>query len=108
MLYSLDINVLTFAGITSSKYLSLAKLKSNMVTSAPRPAAIFAALVPTTPPPSIITFAGLTPGTPPKSMPRPPEGFSKYLAPSWMAIRPATSDIGTKSGNDLSVFSTVS
>jgi len=43
-------------------------------TGAPIPTAIFAALVPTMPPPRITTFAGATPGTPPRRMPRPPLG----------------------------------
>ena len=42
------------------------------LTRAPKPAAILAALIPTTPPPMISTLAGATPGTPPSSIPRPP------------------------------------
>ena len=45
--------------------------------SAPRPTAIFAAFVPTTPPPIIVTFPRETPGTPASRMPFPPLGFSK-------------------------------
>ena len=44
------------------------------------------------------TFAGSTPGTPPRRMPRPSNGRSRYFAPSWMLIRPATSLIGVNSG----------
>ncbi len=81
---------------------------SIIITLAPNPAAIFAASVPTIPPPKIITFAGRTPGTPPSNIPLPPDGFSKYLAPSCTAILPATSDIGTSNGRLRSDFSTVS
>src|ERR1043165_9187586 len=63
------------------------------------PAAIFAALRPTRPPPRITTFAGATPGTPPSNTPRPPYNFSRYFAPSCTAMRPATSDIGVTSGS---------
>ena len=56
-------------------------------------------LIPTTPPPMITTSAGGTPGTPPSRTPLPPKTFSRYLAPSWTAIRPATSDIGVSSGS---------
>ena len=48
-----------------------------MITSAPNPAAIQAAWVPTIPPPRISTFAGSTPGTPPNKIPLPPSGFSR-------------------------------
>ena len=54
---------------------------------------------PTTPPPMITTSPGATPGTPPSRMPLPPNTFSRYLAPSCTAIRPATSDIGVSSGS---------
>ena len=64
----------------------------------PSPAAILAALMPTTPPPMITTSAGGTPGTPPSRTPLPPKTFSRYLAPSCTAMRPATSDIGVSSG----------
>ena len=67
-----------------------------MVTSAPRPTAILAALRPTTPPPITATLAGSTPGTPPSSTPRPPLAFCSAVAPAWMASLPATSDIGGK------------
>ena len=43
--------------------------------------------------------AGGTPGTPPSRMPRPSNGRSRYFAPSWMLIRPATSLIGVSSGS---------
>src|SRR6478672_2014838 len=53
---------------------------SMITTSAPKPAATFAALVPTTPPPSTTTCAGATPGTPPNKIPRPIIGFSRDFA----------------------------
>src|SRR5262250_2475074 len=65
-----------------------------MATLAPRPAATLAALAPTTPPPRMTTLAGSTPGTPPSRMPRPSKGRSRYFAPSWMLMRPATSLVG--------------
>ena len=71
---------------------------SRIRTLAPRPAATLAALEPTTPPPRMATSAGATPGTPESRMPRPSCGRSRYLAPSWMLIRPATSLIGVSSG----------
>ena len=37
-------------------------------------------------------------GTPASKIPRPSWGRSRYLAPSWMLIRPATSLIGVSSG----------
>ena len=51
------------------------------------------------PPPITSTCAGGTPGTPPSSMPRPPFDRSRNCAPTCVAIRPATSDIGVSSGN---------
>src|SRR5690348_4773085 len=81
---------------------------SRIVTFAPSPAAIFAAFVPTTPPPRITTLPGATPGTPPSRMPRPPCSFSRYLAPSCTAMRPATSDIGVRSGSSPDGNCTVS
>jgi hypothetical protein len=81
---------------------------SRIVTCAPRPAAIFAALVPTTPPPMITTSPGATPGTPPSSTPLPPKIFSRYLAPCCTAMRPATSDIGVSSGSSPEGSCTVS
>ena len=68
------------------------------VTVAPMPALIKAALLPATPPPRMTTSAGGTPGTPPSSTPRPPFSFSRQRAPTWGAMRPATSDIGVSSG----------
>ena len=53
------------------------RLRSTSVTLAPKPRAIFAALVPTMPPPTMVTCAGGTPGTPPSRMPRPPCSFSR-------------------------------
>ena len=46
-----------------------------MVTWAPIPSAILAALMPTVPPPMMATLAGGVPGTPPKSTPLPPFSF---------------------------------
>ena len=62
------------------------------------PIAMKAAFIPTAPPPMIITFAAATPGTPPSRTPRPPSGFSSMKAPAWVAILPAISDIGARSG----------
>ena len=81
---------------------------SSTTTFAPMPAAIFAELMPTTPPPRMTTFAGATPGTPPSSTPRPPYSFSRYLAPSCTAMRPATSDMGVSNGSSRDGSSTVS
>ena len=83
-------------------------LRSNTNTSASMPIAMAAALKPTTPPPITITFAAATPGTPPSSTPRPPSGFSSMNAPAWVAILPATSDIGASSGSRPCESSTVS
>ena len=58
------------------------------------PTPISAAWLPATPPPMITMSAGGTPGTPPSSTPRPPFSFSRQRAPTWGAMRPATSDIG--------------
>ena len=44
-------------------------------------------------------IAGGTPGTPPSSTPRPPFSFSRQCAPTCVAMRPATSDIGVSSGS---------
>jgi hypothetical protein len=79
-----------------------------MYVVAPSPAAIFAALAPTIPPPMITTVAGATPGTPARRIPRPSIGFSRNFAPSCTAIRPATSLIGMRRGRDRSSASTVS
>lgn len=68
-------------------------------TWAPKPAATRAAFVPTTPAPRTSTVPGSTPETPPSRMPRPFIGRSRYLAPSWMLMRPATSLIGVSSGS---------
>ena len=56
----------------------------------------------------ITTSPGATPGTPPSRMPLPPNTFSRYLAPSCTAIRPATSDIGVSSGSSPLASWTVS
>ena len=74
-------------------------LMSRMVTSAPRPRAIAAALVPATPAPRTTTLAGRTPGTPPSRMPLPPAGAIREVAPTWTDSRPATSDMGASSGS---------
>ena len=66
--------------------------------SAPIPIAMWAAWVPTTPPPMTTTLAGSTPGTPPSSIPLPPLTFSSAWAAAWMESRPATSDIGASRG----------
>ena len=81
---------------------------SMIETRAPSPAAIFAAWVPTTPPPRTSTLAGSTPGTPPSRIPDPPWGRSRYLAPAWIAIRPATSLMGVRSGSEPRSGPTVS
>lgn len=159
MLAAVEKRVETLAGITVSRYLSLlgtamckssagrvssyaltdtaiffalahlSRFTSMMVTFAPRPAAILAASVPTTPQPKTRTFPLAVPGTPPSRTPRPPGresdsephhgrtqhkrqyapiGFSRYLAPSCVAMRPAISDMGTSRGSERSAFSTVS
>ena len=46
-----------------------------MVTCAPMPSAILAALMPTVPPPTMVTLAGGVPGTPPRRTPLPPFSF---------------------------------
>ena len=52
--------------------------------------------------------AAYTPDTPPMRTPRPPLPRSRQCAPTWGAIRPATSDIGASSGRDRSGSCTVS
>src|SRR5439155_14128092 len=69
-----------------------------MRTFAPSPAATLAALAPTTPPPRMATLAGSTPGTPPRRMPRPSNGRSRYLAPSWMLMRQRLLDLDDEVG----------
>ena len=54
------------------------------------------------------TLAAYTPETPPISTPRPPPERIRWYAPTCGASRPATSDIGASSGNELSDSSTVS
>src|SRR2546426_2817064 len=90
-LWRLEYSRSTFEGSTSARYRRRSSDRSSSVTRAPRPAAIFAAFAPTTPPPMISTSAGSTPGTPPSRIPLPPYTFSRYFAPSCTAIRPATS-----------------
>ena len=46
------------------------------------------------------TLPGETPGTPASKTPRPPFGLSKTSAPTCVAIRPATSLMGTSKGSD--------
>ncbi len=72
------------------------------------PMAMKAAFMPTAPPPITSTLAAATPGTPASRMPRPPNGFSSMYAPAWVAIFPAISDIGARSGSRPSRSSTVS
>ena len=75
-----------------------AALFSRIVTSEPSPTAILAAFSPTTPPPTTAVRPRGTPGTPPSRIPEPPQVRCRWWAPSWMAIRPATSLIGVSSG----------
>ena len=82
--------------------------RSTNTTSAPRPAAIRAAFMPTTPPPSTNTRAGGTPGTPEISKPMPPLCFSRVSPAENTAIRPATSDIGASNGRPPCASVTVS
>ena len=72
MVQALEASVTTWPLKISSNWRSRLRLRSMMVTCAPMPSAILAALVPTIPPPRITTLAGATPGTPPSRMPRPP------------------------------------
>lgn len=108
MLASVAVRVITRPPKTSSRYWRRLWFTSRMVTWAPIPRAILAALVPTVPPPRITTLAGATPGTPPRRTPRPPLGFSRNWAPTWGAIRPATSLMGTRRGRVPSGSWTVS
>ena len=48
------------------------------------PIAIFAAFVPTVPPPMITTLPGATPGTPESRMPLPPFAICSAQAPTWV------------------------
>ncbi len=95
-------------GITSLRWRRRSRLMSRMYTLAPRPQAMRAAWVPTTPPPMTTTVPGSTPGTPPSSTPLPPWAISRYLAPCWMAMRPATSLMGVSRGRLPSAFWMVS
>src|SRR5437870_8211185 len=72
-----------------------------MVTSAPRPVAMRAALTPDVPPPTTTTRPGKTPGTPPSKTPLPPLYLARKLAPITTDIRPAISLIGSNSGKRL-------
>ena len=71
---------------------------SITVTSACRPIAIWAALVPAIPPPKIVTLAGATPGTPPSNVPLPPLVTCNAVAPACTDKRPATSLMGASNG----------
>jgi hypothetical protein len=82
--------------------------RSTTVTFAPIPTAMRAVFEPTIPAPSMRMSAGGTPGTPPNKMPRPPCPFSRQAAPTCGAMRPATSDMGVKSGKEPSGAVTVS
>ena len=80
----------------SSRTLSRGIERSRIMTSAPRPAAIRAACVPTTPPPRT-AIARRNTGNPTDQLPA--IRRSSYAAPAAsMASRPATSLIGASSG----------
>ncbi len=64
--------------------------------------------MPATPAPMITTLAHSTPGTPQINVPRPPPSRARCWAPTSGAMRPATSLIGVRSGNDPSGNRTVS
>ena len=83
-------------------------LKAGLTVSASIPIAMNAAFIPTTPPPMTMTVAAGTPGTPPSRTPRPPSGRSSMNAPACVAILPATSLIGARSGSWPPLSSTVS
>ena len=104
MVQALEARVTTWPLKMSSSSRSRFRLRSMMVTCAPMPTAILAALVPTTPPPRMTTLAGATPGTPPSRMPRPPLGASRYCAPTCTAMRPATSLMGVSRGSEPSAL----
>ncbi len=87
---------------------SASMLRSMTTTMAPEPTAICAALDPTTPAPRIAILAGGTPATPPSRMPIPPCAFSRQVAPACTAMRPATSDMGARSGRPPPAWVTVS
>ena len=72
-----------------------------MVTFAPRPVAIRAALTPEVPAPTTTTDPGNTPGTPPSNTPLPPLCLAKKFAPMTVDIRPAISLIGSSNGKRL-------
>src|SRR5690242_14224752 len=67
-----EASVCTVPRKMSSSCRSRSRFVSRSVTRAPRPTAIFAAFVPTTPPPMMTTSPGSTPGTRPRRMQRPP------------------------------------
>lgn len=80
MLASVAVRVITRPPKTSSRYWRRLWFTSRMVTWAPIPRAILAALVPTVPPPRITTLAGATPGTP-RGGPPAPLGLLQELGP---------------------------
>ena len=75
------------------------KSTSRMVTSAPKPVAMRAALMPEAPPPSTTTRPGKTPGTPPSSTPLPPLCLARKYPPTSTDMRPAISLIGSSNGS---------
>ncbi len=77
-------------------------------TSACMPTAMAAAFDPATPAPITTTRPARTPGTPLSSTPRPPAGRWRCSAPAIVAIRPAISLIGARSGSEPSGRRTVS
>ena len=93
---------------TSSRYAMVSPRTSSTVTCAPMPTAMVAAFRPTTPPPRITTRPRRVPGTPPRRTPLPPRSFSRHVAPTCTAMRPATSLIGLRSGSVWSSSSMVS
>ena len=74
---------------------------SRIVTSAPSPVAMRAALTPEVPPPTTTTLPGNTPGTPPSKTPLPPLCLARKFAPIMADIRPAISLIGSRNGKTV-------
>src|ERR1700694_1546366 len=71
----------TLAGITSDRYRKRSRLTSRTVTFAPKPAAIFAALIPTIPPPRMTPLAGGCAGRPPA------HATKKYARPAFTLLQ---------------------
>src|SRR3990172_9455133 len=94
MLRGLEARVVRLPCSTWLRKRNRSRSLSMMTTWAPMPRAIWAELMPTTPPPSTTTSDGRTPGTPPSSLPRPPSIFSRRWAAFCTAMRPATSHGG--------------